>query len=38
MLFSFFDLVEEMKDLGRGGYQLKHIALHVLLRAPTQRL
>jgi lipopolysaccharide export system permease protein len=35
MLFSFFDLVEEMKDLGRGGYQLKHIALHVLLRAPT---
>lgn len=35
MLFSFFDLVEEMKDLGRGGYQLKHAALHVLLRAPT---
>ena len=35
MLFSFFDLVDEMKDLGRGGYQLKHIALHVLLRAPT---
>jgi lipopolysaccharide export system permease protein len=35
MLFSFFDLVEEMKDLGRGGYQLKHIALHVFLRAPT---
>ena len=35
LLFSFFDLVEEMKDLGRGGYRLKHIALHVLLRAPT---
>lgn len=35
MLFSFFDLVEEMKDLGRGGYQLKHIVVHVLLRAPT---
>jgi lipopolysaccharide export system permease protein len=35
MLFSFFDLVEEMKDLGRGAYRLKHIALHVLLRAPT---
>ncbi|HEV7803534.1 MAG TPA: LPS export ABC transporter permease LptG [Burkholderiales bacterium] len=35
MLFSFFDLVEEMKDLGRGGYRMKHIALHVLLRAPT---
>ena len=27
--------VEEIKDLGRGGYQLKHAALHVLLRAPT---
>jgi lipopolysaccharide export system permease protein len=35
MLFSFFDLVEQMKDLGRGGYQLKHIALHVLLGAPS---
>ena len=35
LLFSFFDLVEEIKDLGRGGYRMKHIALHVLLRAPT---
>ena len=35
MLFAFFDLVEEMKDLGRGGYRMKHIALHVLLSAPT---
>jgi lipopolysaccharide export system permease protein len=35
MLFAFFDLVDEMKDLGRGGYKLKHIALHVLLRIPT---
>ena len=35
MLFAFFDLVDEMKDLGRGGYKLKHIALHVLLRTPT---
>jgi lipopolysaccharide export system permease protein len=35
LLFSFFDLVEEMKDLGRGGYRMKQIALHVLLRAPT---
>ena len=24
-----------MKDLGRGGYHLKHIVLHVLLRIPT---
>ncbi|MGZ9013723.1 MAG: LPS export ABC transporter permease LptG [Burkholderiales bacterium] len=35
MLFAFFDLVEEMKDLGRGGYRLRHIALHVLLSVPT---
>jgi lipopolysaccharide export system permease protein len=35
LLLSFFDLVEEMKDLGRGGYRMKHIALHVLLGAPN---
>ncbi len=35
LLFAFFDLVEEMKDLGRGGYRMKHIALHVLLGIPT---
>lgn len=35
MLFAFFDLVEEMKDLGRGGYRMKNIALHVLLSLPT---
>ena len=35
LLFAFFDLVEEMKDLGHGGYRMKHIALHVLLSAPT---
>lgn len=35
LLFSFFDLVEEMKDLGRGGYRLQNIALHLLLRTPT---
>ncbi|HYC49379.1 MAG TPA: LPS export ABC transporter permease LptG [Burkholderiales bacterium] len=35
MLFAFFDLVEEMKDLGRGGYRLKHIAVQVLLSVPT---
>jgi lipopolysaccharide export system permease protein len=35
MLFAFFDLVEEMKDLGRGGYRLKNIALHVLRSVPT---
>ncbi|OGA38991.1 MAG: LPS export ABC transporter permease LptG [Betaproteobacteria bacterium RIFCSPLOWO2_12_FULL_62_13] len=31
MLFAFFDLVEQIKDLGRGGYQLRHIVIHVLL-------
>lgn len=35
MLFGFFDLVEQMKDLGRGGYRLSHILLHVLLSAPN---
>lgn len=35
VLFAFFDLVEQMKDLGRGAYQLRHIALHVLLSVPT---
>ena len=34
-LFAFFDLVEQMKDLGRGGYQLRHILLHVLLSSPN---
>ena len=35
MLLAFFDVVDEMKDLGRGGYRLKHIALHVLLSLPA---
>jgi len=35
MLFAFFDLVDEMKDLGRGGYRMKNVALHVLLSVPT---
>lgn len=35
MLFGFFDLMEEMKDLGRGGYRMKNIALHILLSVPT---
>jgi lipopolysaccharide export system permease protein len=35
MLFAFFDLVEEMKDLGRGGYHLRHAAVHVLLSVPN---
>ncbi len=35
LLYAFFDLVEQMKDLGRGGYQLRHVVLHVLLSAPN---
>ncbi|MFL6576567.1 MAG: LptF/LptG family permease, partial [Povalibacter sp.] len=35
LLFAFFDVMDEMKDLGRGGYRMKHIALHVLLSVPT---
>lgn len=35
MLFAFFDLVEQMKDFGRGGYQLSHILTFVLLSAPN---
>ena len=35
MLFAFFDLVEEIKDLGRGTYQMRHIVRHVLLKAPA---
>jgi lipopolysaccharide export system permease protein len=35
ILFAFFDLVEQIKDLGRGAYQLRHIMLHVLLSVPN---
>jgi lipopolysaccharide export system permease protein len=35
MLLAFFDLVQEVGDLGRGGYRLKHVALHVLLSVPN---
>lgn len=35
LLFAFFDLMEQMKDLGRGGYRMKHIGLNVLLSAAT---
>ena len=34
MLFSFFDLVEQIKDLGRGAYNMRRILLYVLLSAP----
>lgn len=34
MLFAFFDLVGEMSDLGRGGYQLENIFAFVVLTLP----
>lgn len=34
MLFAFFDLVNEIKDLGRGTYQLRQMLRHVLLLLP----
>jgi lipopolysaccharide export system permease protein len=36
LLFAFFDLVEQVKDLGRGAYQLRHIFLYVLLGVPDR--
>lgn len=34
MLFAFFDLVGEMQDLGRGGYQFENILAFVVLTLP----
>jgi lipopolysaccharide export system permease protein len=34
LLFAFFDLVEQVKDLGRGAYTLRRILLYVLLSMP----
>jgi lipopolysaccharide export system permease protein len=34
MLFAFFDLVEQIRDLGRGSYQMRHMVRHVLLSVP----
>ena len=34
MLFAFFDMVEQIKDLGRGSYTLKWIVAYVLLEVP----
>ena len=35
MLFAFFDLVNEIRDLGRGTYQMRQILRHVLLLVPS---
>ncbi len=34
MLFAFFDMVDQVKDLGRGGYSLKMVIAYVLLTIP----
>ena len=34
VLFGFFDLVGELKNVGQGGYQLHHAAFFVFLRLP----
>lgn len=31
-LFAFFDLIEELRDVGHGGYQLQHAFLYVTMR------
>lgn len=33
-LFAFFDLMGELKSIGRGGYQLQHAFLYVLMGLP----
>ncbi|QRM19118.1 LPS export ABC transporter permease LptG [Dechloromonas sp. TW-R-39-2] len=33
-LFSFFDLINELRSVGRGGYQLNHALLFVTLSLP----
>jgi lipopolysaccharide export system permease protein len=35
MLFAFFDLIEQLKDLGRGVYTLRRILLYVLMLVPV---
>ena len=36
MLFAFFDLVEQIKDLGRGAYNMRLIIIYVLLSMPDR--
>lgn len=35
MLFAFFDLIEQLKDLGRGAYRMPLIAANVALSIPN---
>ena len=34
-LFAFFDLINELDDLGRGDYRIQHAILYVLLTVPS---
>jgi lipopolysaccharide export system permease protein len=34
MLFAFFDLLDQIKDLGRGAYNMRRIVIYVLLSVP----
>jgi lipopolysaccharide export system permease protein len=34
-LFFFFDFVDELQSIGRGGYQLSHVLLYVTLLLPS---
>jgi len=34
-LFAFFDVVNELEDIGRGGYRLQHALAHVALSLPS---
>ena len=34
-LFAFFDVINELKDLGRGDYGLREVFLYVILSLPT---
>src|SRR5437867_12044893 len=34
-LFSFFDLINELTDLGKGGYRLQHALAFVALTVPS---
>ena len=33
-LFAFFDLINELEDIGKAGYRLQHAVLYVLLSLP----
>lgn len=35
-LFVFFDLINELSDVGRGGYKFHHALIYVLLFAPSR--